>query len=68
MTEGSAQRFGSALRTSTFRLAIAYSMLFAVGVGALLGTLYLLTETVLNNEVDHVIGIEVDALSDEYDR
>lgn len=68
MTDGAAQRFGSALRTSTFRLALAYCALFTVGVGVLLGTIYLLTETVLTNEVDHVIGIEVDALSDEYDR
>jgi signal transduction histidine kinase len=68
MTDGSAQRFGSALRTSTFRLALAYCALFTVGVGLLLGTIYLLTETALSNEVDHVIGIEVDALSDEYDR
>ena len=60
--------FGSTLRTSTFRLALAYCALFTIGVGVLLGTIYLLTETVLANEVDHVIGIELDALADEYDR
>jgi signal transduction histidine kinase len=60
--------FGSPLRTSAFRLALAYCALFTIGVGALLGTIYLLTETVLANEVDHVIGIELDALADEYDR
>jgi signal transduction histidine kinase len=59
--------FGSTLRTSTFRLALAYCALFTIGVGVLLGTIYLLTETVLQNEVDHVIGIELDALADEYD-
>jgi signal transduction histidine kinase len=60
-------RLGSTLRTSTFRLALAYCALFTIGVGVLLGTIYLLTETVLQNEVDHVIGIELDALADEYD-
>jgi signal transduction histidine kinase len=60
--------FGSTLRTSTFRLALAYCALFTIGVGFLLGTIYLFTETVLANEVDHVIGIEADALADEYDR
>ena len=60
-------QFGSTLRTSTFRLALAYCALFTIGVGFLLGTIYLLTETALANEVDHVIGIELDALADEYD-
>src|SRR5262245_61206132 len=68
MADEAAQRFGSALRTSTFRLALAYCALFTVGVGLLLGTIYLLTETMLSNEVDHLVSIEVDALSDEYDR
>jgi signal transduction histidine kinase len=60
--------FGSTLRTSTFRLALAFSALFTIGVGLLLGTIYFLTETVLANEIDHVIGIELDTLADEYDR
>ncbi len=68
IADDAAQRFGSALRTSTFRLALAYCALFTVGVSLLLGTIYLLTETMLSNEVDHLVSIEVDALSDEYDR
>ena len=60
-------RLGSTLRTSTFRLALAYCALFTIGVSVLLGTIYLLTESALSNEVDHVIGIELDALADEYD-
>ncbi|HEV7714673.1 MAG TPA: hypothetical protein VGO53_03705, partial [Steroidobacteraceae bacterium] len=60
--------FGNTLRTNTFRLALAYCALFTIGVGLLLGTIYLLTETMLRNEVDHVIAIEIDALADEYDR
>ncbi len=60
--------FDSALRTSTFRLALAYCLLFTIGVGFLLGTIYLFTERALANGVDNVILIELDALADEYDR
>jgi signal transduction histidine kinase len=37
-------------------------------VSALLGAIYLITGSVLANEVDNVILIELDALADEYDR
>src|ERR1700688_392145 len=60
--------FSNTFRTSTFRLAIAYCLLFTVSVSALLGAIYLITGNVLANEVDHVILIELDALADEYDR
>jgi signal transduction histidine kinase len=60
--------FSSSFRTSTFRLAIAYCLLFTVSVSALLGAIYLITGSVLANEVDNVILIELDALADEYDR
>jgi len=60
--------FSSSLRTSAFRLAIAYCVLFTVSVGALLGAIYLITHNVLANEVDNVILIELDELADEYNR
>lgn len=60
--------FSNSFRTSTFRLAIAYCVLFTVSVSALLGAIYLITGSVLANEVDNVILIELDALADEYDR
>jgi hypothetical protein len=60
--------FSNSFRTSTFRLAIAYCLLFTVSVSALLGAIYLITGSVLANEVDNVILIELDALADEYDR
>jgi signal transduction histidine kinase len=60
--------FASSFRTSAFRLAIAYCLLFTVSVSALLGAIYLITGSVLANEVDNVILIELDALADEYDR
>jgi len=60
--------FSNSFRTSAFRLAIAYCVLFTVSVSALLGAIYLITGSVLANEVDNVILIELDALADEYDR
>src|ERR1700681_2796621 len=60
--------FSNSCRTSAFRLAIAYCALFTVSVSALLGAIYLITHSVLANEVDNVIQIELDALADEYDR
>ena len=60
--------FSNSFRTSAFRLAIAYCALFTVSVSALLGAIYLITGSVLANEVDNVILIELDALADEYDR
>ena len=60
--------FSNAFRTSAFRLAIAYCLLFTISVSALLGAIYLITGNVLANEVDNVILIELDALADEYDR
>ena len=58
----------SSLRTSTFRLSLAYSLLFTVGVGILLGAIYLITARALASQTDNVILIELGALSDEYDR
>jgi signal transduction histidine kinase len=68
MTPSDRPPFSSSFRTSTFRLAIAYCVLFTVSVSALLGAIYWITGSVLANEVDNVILIELDALADEYDR
>jgi signal transduction histidine kinase len=56
----------SPLRTSAARLALGYSVIFALGVSALLGTVYLLTKTVLDNELDAVITAELEGLTDDY--
>lgn len=61
-------RFGGALRTSAFRMALVYCVAFTIGVGVLLGTIYLFTERIVSNEIDNGIQIELDALADEYDR
>ncbi|MCA3561467.1 MAG: HAMP domain-containing histidine kinase [Aestuariivirga sp.] len=54
------------LRTSTFRLAALYLVLFAVSVGALLGYVYLNTAVLLQEQTDYTIQAEVRALSDQY--
>lgn len=56
------------LRTSAFRLALGYGLIFTLGVSALLGSIYLLTKTILNDEVDAVISAELEGLVDEYRR
>lgn len=54
------------LRTSAFRLAFLYGVIFTFGVSVLLGAVYLLTKTVLNNEIDAVISAELEGLTDDY--
>ena len=56
------------LRTSAFRFGLGYGVIFTLGVSALLGSVYYLTETALNNEIDAVITAEVEGLVDEYNR
>ena len=54
------------LRTSTFRLAALYLILFAFSVGALLGYVYLNTAVLLERQTDDTIRAEVQALADQY--
>jgi signal transduction histidine kinase len=58
----------SPLRTSAARLALGYGVIFTLGVGALLGTIYFLTTTIIANEADAVISAELEGLTDEYHR
>jgi len=58
----------SPLKTSAFRLALGYGVIFTLGVSALLGTIYLLTETVIANDLDAVMAAELEGLTDEYSR
>jgi signal transduction histidine kinase len=58
----------SPLRTSAARLALGYGAIFTLGVSALLGTVYFLTMTVIDNEVDAVISAELEGLTDAYHR
>ncbi len=54
------------LRTSTFRLAALYLILFALSVSALLGYVYLNTAVLLERQTDETIKAEVQALADQY--
>ena len=54
------------LRTSTFRLAALYLVLFAVSVSALLGYVYWNTAVLLERQTDETIRAEVQALADQY--
>lgn len=54
------------LRTSTFRLAALYLVLFALSVAALLGYLYWNTALLLERQTDETIGAEIQALGDQY--
>jgi len=56
------------LRTSAFRLALGYGLIFTFGVSALLGSIYYFTRTILNDETDAVISAELEGLLDEYHR
>lgn len=54
------------LRTSTFRLAALYLILFAVSVAALLGYVYWNTAVLLERQTDETIRAEIQALADQY--
>ncbi|MFN0190499.1 MAG: sensor histidine kinase [Aestuariivirga sp.] len=54
------------LRTSTFRLAALYLLLFAISVGALLAYVYWNTAGLLERQTDETIRAEVQGLADQY--
>jgi signal transduction histidine kinase len=54
------------LRSSTFRLAALYLVLFALSVSALLGYVYWNTAVLLERQTDETIRAEVQALADQY--
>ena len=58
----------SLLRTSAFRLALGYGVVFTLGVSVLLGAIYLLASGLLASELDAVITAELEGLTDEYRR
>jgi hypothetical protein len=55
------------LRTSTFRLAAIYLVLFALSVAALLGYVYWNTAVLLERQTDDTIRAEVQGLAEQYD-
>ncbi len=55
-------------RTATFRLALAYVLLFAASVIFLLGFIYWRTAGFMTRQVDETIAAEVQGLSEQYRR
>src|SRR5437868_7155514 len=53
-------------RLSTARLTTLYVVIFAAGITVLLSSVYVLTASVLDREVDAVIQAEVNGLVDDY--
>jgi signal transduction histidine kinase len=56
----------SLVRTSTFRLAAIYVLIFALSVGAVLFYVYWSTANLLENQTDNAIGSEVKAIAEVY--
>jgi hypothetical protein len=56
----------SLLRTSTFRLAAIYVVIFALSVGAVLAYVYWSTANLLEDQTDNAIGSEVKAIAEVY--
>ena len=56
----------SLVRTSTFRLAAIYVVIFAASVGAVLAYVYWSTANLLENQTDNAIGSEVKAIAEVY--
>ena len=54
------------LKTSTFRLAAIYLLVFALSVGAILGYVFWNTAGLLERQTDATIRAEVQALADQY--
>ena len=48
------------------RLAALYVLLFAISIGAIVGSIYTLTQKVLERESDNVINAELEGLKDDY--
>ena len=62
---GPDQRFLRILDTSPFRLAIVYSIVFALGAVALIGVVYLAVSRVVDGSTDNLIEAEVQGLREQ---
>ncbi|WP_038036747.1 HAMP domain-containing sensor histidine kinase [Thermopetrobacter sp. TC1] len=54
------------LKTSTFRLAAVYLVVFAISVGAVLGYVYWQTLKLLDEQADETIAAEVQGIAEQY--
>jgi signal transduction histidine kinase len=55
-------------RTTAFRLSVAYTLLVTLAVAVTLGSAYLLTQSLITDEVDLIIDTEMKSLQDKYAR
>lgn len=58
--------FGKLLRTSTFRFAAVYLLLFALSSGAILAYVYWNTAGLLERQIDEIIQAEITGLNEQY--
>ena len=56
------------IRTTAFRLSVGYTLLLTLAVGITLGSAYLLTESLITDEVDLIIDTELKSLEDKFSR
>ena len=54
--------------TTAFRLSVGYTLLVTLAVGVTLGSVYLLTESLITDEVDLIIDTELKSLEDKFAR
>jgi signal transduction histidine kinase len=53
-------------KTTAFRLSVGYTLLVMLAVGVTLGSAYLLTQSLITDEVDLIIDAEMKSLQDKY--
>jgi len=56
------------VKTTAFRLSVGYTLLVTLAVGVTLGSAYLLTESLISDEVDLIIDTELRSLEEKYAR
>jgi signal transduction histidine kinase len=56
------------INTTAFRLSAGYTLLVTLAVAVTLGSAYLLTESLINDEIDLIIDTELKSLEDKYAR
>jgi len=54
--------------TTAFRLSVGYTLLLTLAVGLTLGSAYLLTESLITDEVDLIIDTELQSLEEKFAR
>jgi len=61
-------RLPDLFNTTAFRLSVGYTLLVTLAVGVTLGSAYLLTESLITDEVDLIIDTELRSLEDKFAR